>query len=444
MQKGFNGILLIPFFIFTITLKAQLTSVSPYSKIGIGDLYSNVYSSAQGFAGANLGLIDKININYNNPASYAALDLTTFELGFQATSLQQRQLNPDIFQKNGSAGLRYFAFAVPVRNWWGASLGLQPFSFKGFSISTDSTFGGADYSTQTNGSGGLNQVYFGNAFKVAEGLSLGINTSFIFGKLEENDYIVWENGKFLNSKVQEITNLKGLVLNYGLQYQHDLANDREIGIGITYANSMKLNSEVGSFAYSFKGVIGLENPVDSTATSTTTDGKITLPSEFGFGISYGKKIPSLNNRFHAWMLNADFHMYNGSEFVDQNGFNTNLVNGYRAEIGGAIKPKYAFKNLERSNVYWSKIEYRLGGFYENTPYQIGADQIVNYGMTFGIGLPVTPRGLAPGEDKVNTLNMGLVLGRRGSTDNGLIQENYLNFYLGVTLNDKWFIKYKYR
>ena len=68
---------------------------------------------------------------------------------------------------------------------------------------------------------------------------------------------------------------------------------------------------------------------------------------------------------------------------------------------------------------------------------------MNYGMTFGMGIPVR-RSNVPGVVRVNTINTGLVIGRRGTTNNGLIQETYLNFYLGLTLNDKWFIKYKYR
>ncbi|MDZ7847378.1 MAG: hypothetical protein U5L96_11730 [Owenweeksia sp.] len=49
-----------------------------------------------------------------------------------------------------------------------------------------------------------------------------------------------------------------------------------------------------------------------------------------------------------------------------------------------------------------------------------------------------------GEEKRSIINAGLILGRRGTRENGLIRENYAQVYIGITLNDKWFIDYKYR
>lgn len=444
MQKGFRGIYIVPFFILLISqLQAQITSVSPYSKIGVGDLYSNAYSAAQGYAGANLGFYDNTNINFLNPASYSALDLTAFEIGFQGSSIQQKQLNPDYLEKNGSAGLRYFAFGVPVKEWWGAAIGLQPYSFKGYSISSTTQVVDQTVSRQTSGSGGLNQFFLGNSFEVANGLSLGINTSFVFGKVEESQYVIWDNSKFYNSKVQEQANIRGAYFSLGGQYVHDLENDRELGLGFTYSNSMNLNATVGNYSYTFIGQPGFESPIDSTSTSNSIDSEITLPSEFGFGISYGKRKKSLYNGNHAWVINADFHLNNGSEFKNFDGSNTNMVNGYKAEVGGFFIPGETFNRLQKSRSFGSIIQYRFGGFYEKTPYNVNNTDIMNYGMTFGMGIPVR-RSNVPGVVRVNTINTGLVIGRRGTTNNGLIQETYVNFYLGLTLNDKWFIKYKYR
>lgn len=444
MQKGFKGIFFVPFFILIITqLQAQISSVSPYSKIGIGDLYTNAYSAAQGFAGANLGLVDNTNINFLNPASYSALDLTAFEIGFQGTSVQQRQSTPDIFEENGSAGLRYFAFGLPVKDWWGASIGLQPYSLKGYSISSTSTVEDQTITRQTDGNGGLNQLFVGNSFEVANGLSLGVNASFVFGKNEESRYILWDNSKFYNAKIQEVANTRGAYFSFGAQYALQLENDRELGLGLTFSNAMDLSTTVGNYAYTFIGQPGLESPIDSTASSTSVDSDIRLPSEFGFGFSYGKKKKSLYNGNHAWVINGDFHLYNGSEFRNFDGTNVNMVNGYKAELGGFFIPAETFSRMSKSRSFTSTIQYRFGGFYEKTPYNVANTDIYNYGMTFGMGIPIR-RSNIPGVVRVNTINTGLVIGQRGTTSNGLIQETYVNFYLGLTLNDKWFIKYKYR
>ena len=55
-------------------------------------------------------------------------------------------------------------------------------------------------------------------------------------------------------------------------------------------------------------------------------------------------------------------------------------------------------------------------------------------MSFGVSLPI---GL-----RLSNVNLGFELGKRGTTDNNLIKENYYNFRLSLSLNDKWFRKQK--
>ena len=60
--------------------------------------------------------------------------------------------------------------------------------------------------------------------------------------------------------------------------------------------------------------------------------------------------------------------------------------------------------------------------------------IENTGITFGVGLPVAG---------FSNVNMGFELGKLGSGDDSLIEENYVNIRIGFSLNDRWFIKRKY-
>lgn len=41
------------------------------------------------------------------------------------------------------------------------------------------------------------------------------------------------------------------------------------------------------------------------------------------------------------------------------------------------------------------------------------------------------------------VNLGVELGQRGSLNNGLVRERYTRVVLGLTLNDRWFVKRKY-
>ncbi len=60
---------------------------------------------------------------------------------------------------------------------------------------------------------------------------------------------------------------------------------------------------------------------------------------------------------------------------------------------------------------------------------------MSLGISFGVGLPV-------GRMFSNT-NLGFEIGKRGTTNNNLIKENFVNFQLSLSLNDRWFEKRKY-
>jgi len=41
------------------------------------------------------------------------------------------------------------------------------------------------------------------------------------------------------------------------------------------------------------------------------------------------------------------------------------------------------------------------------------------------------------------MNTVIEIGKRGTTDQNLVKENFVNFQLSLSLNDRWFIKRKY-
>jgi hypothetical protein len=451
MPISLKGILLTSLLVFTLFATAQVNTVSPYSRLGIGEIAAPGFARGLSLGGATLALNDPLNINLSNPASYTGLGLTTFELGFKFGFLEQVQETPSpLTVNNSSAGLRYFAVGVPLKSWWGSALALKPYSFRGYAISnSDSLLNDGEYlpiENRVEGEGGLTQVVWGNAFEVANGLSLGINAAFVFGRLEESvSTVINGNGAPYDTRNSEIDNLKGFVFEGGALYNLPLSNDRTLGLAATFTNASNLSAETTRLTYTYtsNNSTGIEIPIDSLISVSEQAGNYTLPGQVGLGFTYAKQVnpKTLKN---AWLISGDYQMTMGSQFEDAYGDSQGLSNGFRAEFGGLIIPRYALKRLERNNKYWSAVEYRLGGFYENTPLNIRGTQITDYGITFGLGLPVRQRGLAPEEVKSSTINMGVVLGRRGTLESGLIQENYLNFFIGVTLNDKWFIKYKYR
>ena len=67
--------------------------------------------------------------------------------------------------------------------------------------------------------------------------------------------------------------------------------------------------------------------------------------------------------------------------------------------------------------------------------KINGSAIDEFGISFGLGLPV-------GQFFSNA-NIGIEIGQRGTIDNNLIEEDFVNIQIGLSLNDRWFVKRKY-
>ncbi len=158
-------------------------------------------------------------------------------------------------------------------------------------------------------------------------------------------------------------------------------------------------------------------------TLTNDTGKVKLPSKIGFGFSVA--------RANKWMLAADVSLQNWSNFAYFN--ETNLLNSALAVNAGA-----EWIPEVTSSKYARKIAYRIGGYYKASFLTIAGQQIKEYGVSAGVGLPIgfyNPLGKS-----YSRINVGVNLSRRGDLLTTPMRETTLQFRLGVNLNDIWFIK----
>src|ERR1051326_5213463 len=164
---------------------SQTSTSSPYSRYGLGDLQNYGFANIAAMGGISQAYQNDTNpvffINANNPASHSSYRLTAFDVGIMDQANQMNTSDSKYFANR--AALSYIAFAFPVNKWWGSSIGILPFSNVGYNISTyakDTANGNTYY--QYEGSGGLNEIYWGNGFKY-KNFSAGINVSYLFGAL---------------------------------------------------------------------------------------------------------------------------------------------------------------------------------------------------------------------------------------------------------------------
>ena len=98
-------------------------------------------------------------------------------------------------------------------------------------------------------------------------------------------------------------------------------------------------------------------------------------------------------------------------------------------------------NAKDVHNYLNIIQYRAGFNYNTGQLSVSAlgtnssqTDITDISISFGLGLPMR---------RSNTIaNLGIRIGKRGTTNGGLIEENYIKLHVAFTFNDKWFKKRK--
>jgi hypothetical protein len=75
---------------------------------------------------------------------------------------------------------------------------------------------------------------------------------------------------------------------------------------------------------------------------------------------------------------------------------------------------------------------------------LNGSEVTGWNANLGMAMPVGGRSFIPGDVKVSTVHLGLSVGQVGRLGSGLVREQYIRAFVGVTLNDQWFMKAKFR
>lgn len=404
-------------------LNAQTRIGSPYSRYGVGDLQNNRYFRNLAMGGISFGFRNANTVNYANPASYTVFDSTSFvfETGINSQFLQLNSKEKS--QLSNYTSLGYLVLGFPVTKWWGASVGLLPYSNLGYKISDSEEIAGVgNVNYLYEGNGGLNQFYAGNSFKITKNLSAGFNTSFIFGTLGKTRTVSMpDSAYFLNLRMNNGIVVNDFLFNYGVQYNKKFKNDITLGLGLVFSNTSNLTAKQDSFAYTFLVSSSAESIKDTLVNTSGANGKIVIPQNIGAGICIGKK--------DRWLAGVDVSMQNWEKYSSF-GEKDSLKNSFQAAVGFEFTPK----NSAVSG-YFKRIHYRFGARYNKTYLQLRDNQLSEVAFSFGMGLPLKKSKTA--------INIGVELGQRGTTENNLIQENFGRIVLSLSIYERWFLKKKF-
>ena len=396
--------------------RAQTGSISPYSRFGIGDLHSEGYTWQISMGGAGSAMANSFYINTMNPAALVFDTVTIFEFGLRGEYSTYSTKDQTI--SASSANFSHFCLAFPVKKQrWSAALGITPVSSTGYDLNLYENIDNVGpVRNSYQGSGGLSRFFLANGFKLSKHFSVGINASYLFGTIENTKSVEFPFGtNYFNTKYINSVTVGDFYFNYGLLYTTQLKNNRRLSIGIAGAPDTRTSATNYEYYYNYTKVAGIEIIKDTVLKDIKTRGELMLPAYLRFGVTlanYGKWSASMDVNFQQW---EDFENF---------GKKDSLTNSYSIHAGGEYR-------LE-------KLILRAGGKYRKNYLELRDTPINEYGVSFGIGL-VKLFAKRP----ASTLNFGLELLRRGTTENGLIAENYIRFHIGLTLADIWFVKPKY-
>jgi len=419
-------IFLFSFLILSFGNRVESSNNSPYSYYGLGDGKNQPFSYSASMGGISAALATPFNLNVYNPASYNALELTTFETGLSAN--MRRMYGQDSTQTVGNIRFAQLAIGFPVSKRMGASFGLIPLSWKDYSSEITETLPGiGTYTRKLSGTGGYSQFYIGGGYQITKNLSIGLNVNYLFGAIKDQKITEFpDSSDNYNSRESITTTLGDVLFNTGLQYQMKLKDDVKFTIGLSESISNKINSTrfkvAERYEYSTQGFIFIQDTiaVDEASKVVEEKGEITLPHRGTLGFTLEKS--------NKYLIGLEIGVAQWSKYTyfGQTGL---LQDSWNVAIGGKYTPDYnAVGN------YWKLVSYRAGLRYAQTELLINNTPITEYGISFGITLPMVKTR--------STINCGFELSSRGTKDNGLIKENMAKLYLGFTLNDKWFVRRK--
>jgi hypothetical protein len=259
---------------------------------------------------------------------------------------------------------------------------------------------------QYSGSGGITQFYFGNGFLLTENLSVGVAASFLHGAIDRRETIT--SGYAFGTEVASVTYVNQGKLDFGLQYVFPIGDDNSLTIGAVYNNRLRLNTSYETAIYQSQ---------DTLASDKTSIDDYVLPQKFGSGVAFRTNQSTLT-------FDLSYEQWSQAKLEDD----LKLRNTRRASAG------YQYR-ADDSGSFLNGVVFRTGGYVQENPLILKNTTFRDWGLTVGIGLPVS--------NGRNALNLSYSYNRSGTLEKNLISQQSHIFALDITFRDLWGIRRKF-
>ena len=408
-------------------MNAQTIGNSPYAAFGIGDVKYDNTTEISAMGGISTAYIWDFNnnFNFNNPAANKNLELTTVKIEGTHESNFFKSNFDNLSVTKQSSYLSNISIAFPLSPKVKFGLGYQPYSSKKYSVASQQNL--AENVIKANvfrGEGTLSTVQAAVSYQISPEFGLGLRSNFYFGNLYDINELTYSNAELING-YETKNKIKTFNFTLGTAYQKKLENDRKLTLGATYTfgNTGEMETSYLNTTYFYSGIDEKSN-VSIIDQQNSKDSNL-IPMEFSLGAGYGKDA--------KWFLGTQLDYKKGEtiQFLGQPFINKD---SYKIAAGGWYIPNYNnFRN------YFSRVTYRYGAYYEKGNLSFNGTDINQFAITGGLTLPFENKS----GSRMSGIDLGLELGKRGTIDNNMIRQNFVNLKIAINFADKWFRKTLY-
>lgn len=393
---------------------------APYSAIGLGEILEKGYAPNNGMGDVGVSNASGMYINAINPALLVRNPYTTFDVGIitQYKGLQDARQS----QRDFAGNLGYLSLCFPVAPKWSLGFSLKPYSIINYQQNSYGRIGSSIYEAQYlySGKGALNQINFTNSFQLTKSLSIGADVRYLFGNINKSatsQLRIGDGRDYIISRDDRIK-MSDLNLKLGAAWRQKLGKEKFLNFGTAYELAANINASRNT---SIEILSSNNQPLTNADTILLAQQNIKLPATFRVGLSYEK--------LYRFLIGFDYERQDWNNYVGIKGTNEGMRTAQSYHVGIEYLPKY------NSTRYTDLVTYRAGFVYRQTPLLIGTTPINDMSATFGISLPI-------GRELVNTVNLSIAVGQRGSITTQTFRERYARISLGFSLKDVWFQKFR--
>ncbi|MBR0273220.1 MAG: hypothetical protein IJQ59_03895 [Bacteroidaceae bacterium] len=413
---------------------------SSYSRFGLGLLRDQTNSNNRAMGGVAQALRSGNRVNYLNPASNSAVDSLTFLFDVGMSLQRTRMVQGDMHKGVNNTSFDFAMATFRLRKHLGMTLGFTQYSDVGYTFTKESVVGN-DLTTGElitspaayAGQGGLHLAFMGVGWEPFKGFSIGANLGLLWGTINheiattyyQNNSATANDGNLTTVYDASLLTWKGDV---GVQYQTLLNATNRLTFGATVGIGHKIKRDATYYSsYSAE-------TVDDLTIQSVPDA-YQLPMTYSFGVAWEhaeRLLVAADAGWEQWgkCTAPFFDKYAGEYKASTDAY----MNRLRINVGAEYVPGRYDRPYQR------RMNYRFGAFCSSPYLKVnGFDGPKEFGLTAGVGLPI-----ANSINNRSYVNVGLQWTHRSASAEGLITENVMSINIGLTFNERWFMKWKFK